>query len=172
MLCGRVVGFRGGAYHCVRLLFDTGYQDAGNHGWDCRRCQYPVIAVVDDTVGGSGTGIGHGLASMLNASILVAVLHRRLGRVDWGSIGWSALRVLVACIPVVLICLWVGSAAIWTQAGEWMMKSVVLIGRDRVQRHRLSRRAYHAGIGRTGRRAEDGKTKIGSDGGKVRSGLT
>ena len=76
----------------------------------------------------AGLALATALASMLNASILVAVLHRRLGRVDWGSIGWSALRVLVACIPVVLICLWVAGAVIWTQAGEWMMKSVVLIG--------------------------------------------
>ena len=46
---------------------------------------------------------------------------------DWGSIGRSALRVLVACIPVVLTCLWVAGATIWSQDGEWVMKSAILL---------------------------------------------
>ncbi len=76
----------------------------------------------------AGLALATALASMLNGSILVAVLHRRLGRVDWGSIGWSAVRVLVASTPVILTCVWVTGTAIWTQEGEWMMKSAVLIG--------------------------------------------
>lgn len=74
----------------------------------------------------AGLALATAVASMLNASILVAVLHRRLGRVDWGSIGRSVLRVSVACVPVVLICLGVAGAMIWTRDGEWLMKSVVL----------------------------------------------
>lgn len=75
----------------------------------------------------AGLALATALASMLNGGILVAVLHRRLGPVDWGSIGRSALRVLVACIPVVLTCLWVGGATIWSQDGEWVMKSAILV---------------------------------------------
>lgn len=75
----------------------------------------------------AGLALATALASMLNGSILVAVLHRRLGRVDWGSVGRSALRVSVACIPVVLICMGVAGAMIWTHEGEWLMKSAVLI---------------------------------------------
>ncbi len=74
----------------------------------------------------AGLALATALASMLNGSILVAVLHRRLGRVDWGSIGWSALRVLAASVPLVLVCWWVAGAAIWTQPGDWMMKSALL----------------------------------------------
>ncbi len=75
----------------------------------------------------AGLALATAMASMLNGSILVAVLHRRLGRIDWGSIGASAIRVLVACIPVLVICLWVANATIWAQEGEWMMKSVLLV---------------------------------------------
>jgi len=75
----------------------------------------------------AGLALATALASMLNGSILVAVLHRRLGRVDWGSIGRSAVRVLVASVPLVLICIWVESATVWTQEDEWVLKSVTLI---------------------------------------------
>lgn len=75
----------------------------------------------------AGLALATALASMLNGSILVALLHRRLGRVDWGSIGRSALRVLVACVPLVLICLGVAGAMIWTHEGEWLMKSAALV---------------------------------------------
>jgi putative peptidoglycan lipid II flippase len=78
-------------------------------------------------LGVAGLALATALASMLNGSILVAVLHRRLGRVDWGSIGRSAVRVLVASVPLVLICIWAESATVWTQEGEWAMKSVILI---------------------------------------------
>lgn len=65
---------------------------------------------------------------MLNGSILVGVLHRRLGRVDWGAILRSAGRVLGACIPMVAICLWIAGAAMWTEGGDWILKIAVLFG--------------------------------------------
>ncbi len=76
----------------------------------------------------AGLALATALASMLNGSILVAVLHRRLGRVDWGSIVRSACRVLGACIPMALICLWVAGASMWTASGNWMLKSAALFG--------------------------------------------
>ncbi len=76
----------------------------------------------------AGLALATALASMLNGSILVALLHRRLGRVDWGSIVRSSCRVLGACIPVALICFWVADASLWREGGNWTVKSVVLFG--------------------------------------------
>jgi putative peptidoglycan lipid II flippase len=54
------------------------------------------------------------------------VLNRRLGGVEWGSVGRSALRVLVACVPLVVSCLWVAGAQVWSQPDQWAAKSVML----------------------------------------------
>jgi len=75
----------------------------------------------------SGLALATALASMLNGSLLVAVLHRRLGRIDWGSIGRSALRVLMASIPVAAICVWVAAAPIWNQSDAWLLKVAILL---------------------------------------------
>jgi putative peptidoglycan lipid II flippase len=77
-------------------------------------------------LGASGLALATALAAMVNGGILVAVLNRRLGGVDWGSVWRSALRVFVACVPLVAACLWVSSAQVWTHADEWMAKSVML----------------------------------------------
>ena len=74
----------------------------------------------------AGLALATALASILNGGILVAVLHRRLGRVDWGSILRSACRVLGACVPVIVICFWVASASMWMESGKWIVKSAVL----------------------------------------------
>lgn len=79
-------------------------------------------------LGAPGLALATALASMLNGSILVAVLNRRLGRVDWGSVARSAGRVLIACLPLVLICLAVAQAPIWKEPGAWIMKTVWLAG--------------------------------------------
>jgi len=76
----------------------------------------------------AGLALATALASMLNGSILVAVLHRRLGRVDWGAVVRSAGRVLAACLPMAGICLWVASAPLWEETGQWIVKSVMLFG--------------------------------------------
>jgi len=77
-------------------------------------------------LGASGLALATALAGMVNGGILVAVLNRRLGGVEWGSVGRSAGRVLVACIPLVLACVWVAGAQVWTHEGEWAAKSVML----------------------------------------------
>lgn len=75
----------------------------------------------------AGLALATALAAMLNALTLVLVLNRRLGGVDWASVGRSAARVLVATLPLVLACLWVAGAAVWTHQGEWVAKTVMLI---------------------------------------------
>ncbi len=77
-------------------------------------------------LGASGLALATALAGMVNGGILVAVLNRRLGGVEWGAVGRSAGRVIVASIPLTLACLWVAGAQVWTHEGEWAAKSVML----------------------------------------------
>jgi len=78
------------------------------------------------SLGAAGLALATALAAVVNGGILVAVLHRRLGGVDWGSVGRSSLRVLVASVPLIAICAWVAAAQVWTHPGEWIEKSVML----------------------------------------------
>ena len=34
---------------------------------------------------------------------------------------------MVACLPLVLACLWVAGAQVWTHQDEWVAKSVMLV---------------------------------------------
>ncbi|MEW6543956.1 MAG: murein biosynthesis integral membrane protein MurJ [Nitrospirota bacterium] len=74
----------------------------------------------------AGLALATALAAMVNGAILVAVLNRRLGGLDWRSVRRSAGRDLVALLPLVLACVWVGGAAVWTRQGEWLAKTVML----------------------------------------------
>jgi putative peptidoglycan lipid II flippase len=78
------------------------------------------------SLGAAGLALATALAAMVNGGVLVAVLHRRLGGVEWGSVGRSSLRVLLASVPLVVVCAWVAAAQVWTQPGEWTAKSVML----------------------------------------------
>ncbi|WP_455377980.1 murein biosynthesis integral membrane protein MurJ [Petrachloros mirabilis] len=77
-------------------------------------------------LGASGLALATAFAAMVNGGILVAVLNRRLGGVYWGPIARSAVRVMAACLPLVMVCLWVEGARLWTQPNEWVAKSVML----------------------------------------------
>lgn len=74
----------------------------------------------------AGLALATALAAMVNGAILVTVLNRRLGGVDWSSIARSSARVMLATAPVAVACLWVAGAAVWTYPGEWIAKSVML----------------------------------------------
>jgi putative peptidoglycan lipid II flippase len=79
-----------------------------------------------DSLRHAGLALATALAGMLNVTILVAVLNRRLGGVDWASIRRSASRVVIASIPVVIVCLWVAGLEVWARQGEWIVKTVML----------------------------------------------
>ena len=79
------------------------------------------------SLGAAGLALSTALAAMVNGGILLAMLHRRLGGVEWGSVGRSSLRVLVASVPLVVVCTWVAAAQVWTHPGEWTAKSVMLL---------------------------------------------
>ncbi len=78
------------------------------------------------SLGAAGLALATALAAMVNGGILVAVLHRRLGGIEWGSVGRSSLRVLVASTPLAVICGWVSAAQLWTHPGDWLEKSIML----------------------------------------------
>ena len=78
------------------------------------------------SLGAAGLALATALAAIVNGGILVAVLHRRLGGIEWGSVGRSSLRVLVASVPLVVVCAWVADQQIWTHPGEWIEKSAML----------------------------------------------
>ena len=78
------------------------------------------------SIGAAGLALATALAAMVNGGILVGVLHRRLGGIEWGSVGRSSLRVLVASVPLVVICGWVAAARLWTHPGDWIEKSIML----------------------------------------------
>jgi putative peptidoglycan lipid II flippase len=79
-----------------------------------------------EPLGPAGLALATALAAMVNGGILVAVLNRRLGGVEWRSVGRSAMRVLSACLPMVLACSWVAGAQVWSHPADWTAKSVML----------------------------------------------
>ena len=79
------------------------------------------------SLGAAGLALATALAAMVNGGILVAVLNRRLGGVEWGSVGRTLLRVTAACVPMVVVCWWIVGAPIWSQSDNWVAKSVMLI---------------------------------------------
>ncbi len=79
------------------------------------------------TLGAPGLALATALAAMLNGAILVAVLNRRLGGMDWLSVGRSSLRVVVASLPLVFACFWVAGAQVWTHPEDWIAKTVMLV---------------------------------------------
>ncbi|MGZ9133217.1 MAG: lipid II flippase MurJ, partial [Nitrospira sp.] len=78
-------------------------------------------------LGAAGLALATALAAMVNGGILVVVLNRRLGGVEWESVIRSAGRVLVACVPIVMACWWVADAQIWAQPADWTAKSAMLV---------------------------------------------
>ena len=78
-------------------------------------------------LGAAGLALATALAAMVNGGILVVVLNRRLGGVEWESVIRSAGRVLVACVPIVMACWWVAGAQVWTQPDDWAEKSAMLV---------------------------------------------
>ncbi len=77
-------------------------------------------------LGAAGLALATALAAMVNGGILIAVLNRRLGGVEWASLGRSSMRVLVACLPMAIACWWVAEAQVWSHPSDWIAKSVML----------------------------------------------
>ncbi len=82
--------------------------------------------VLMDRLESAGLALATALASMLNVGILIVVLNRRLGGVDWRSVGRSATRTALATAPLIVACVWVAGAEVWVHEGEWIGKTVML----------------------------------------------
>lgn len=119
------------AFAGVRIIVSAFYSMQ-----DTRTPAYTAIAAVlanlvlslalMDVLQYAGLALATALAGILNAGILVTVLNRRLGGVDWSSIVRSSIRVVVASLPVLITCLWVADLNVWTQPGEWITKITIL----------------------------------------------
>ena len=77
-------------------------------------------------LGAAGLALATALAAMVNGGILVAVLNRRLGGINWGSVWRTSLRVIAACVPMMIVCWWISSAQVWAQPADWIAKTVML----------------------------------------------
>ena len=73
-----------------------------------------------------GLALATALSAMLNITILVAVLTHRVHGIDWWQIGQSLGRVLIATIPVTLVCVWISSLGIWQREDEWITKGILV----------------------------------------------
>jgi putative peptidoglycan lipid II flippase len=78
-------------------------------------------------LGAAGLALATALAAMVNGGILVAVLNRRLGGIEWASVGRSSMRVLMACLPVAAACWWVAGAEVWSHQADWVPKTGMLL---------------------------------------------
>jgi putative peptidoglycan lipid II flippase len=77
-------------------------------------------------LGAAGLALATALAAILNGAILVVVLNRRLGGIDWRSVGRSSGRAVIASVPLTLACWWVAGAQVWAHPDGWIAKSVML----------------------------------------------
>ena len=77
-------------------------------------------------LGAAGLALATALAAMVNGGILIVVLNRRLGGVEWGSVGRSLFRSMLACLPLVAACVWGAGTEVWSRPDEWVAKTVVL----------------------------------------------
>ncbi len=75
----------------------------------------------------AGLALATSLSAILNVTLLVVLLARRLGAFGWNAILRSHARVLLAALPIVVTCLWVAGLGVWTQPEAWAAKTVMLI---------------------------------------------
>ncbi len=75
-----------------------------------------------------GLALATACASMLNASILITILNRRIGGLHWARLAKSVGRTVVALIPLVVICILVTSSEVWRPTDAFLMKVSILMG--------------------------------------------
>ena len=77
-------------------------------------------------LGHGGLALATSLSALLNMTILIWIIHRRLNGIEWKGILQSVTKVVLATLPILLIGSIVNQAAIWHLPGEWFLKSVWL----------------------------------------------
>ena len=79
-----------------------------------------------EPLGHGGLALATAIAAMVNVSILMMVLTYRLGGMEWGRIGGSLSRAGLACVPVLMVCVWIADLAVWERPEEWLLKGAIL----------------------------------------------
>ncbi|HLB95132.1 MAG TPA: murein biosynthesis integral membrane protein MurJ [Nitrospiria bacterium] len=79
-------------------------------------------------LGHGGLALATSLSAILNLSLLVMILHRRLAGMAWGAILHSIAKVVLATLPVGLIGWLVSRMALWSLSGVWLEKGIWLMG--------------------------------------------
>jgi len=73
-----------------------------------------------------GLALATSLSAILNFSLLLLILRKRIGRVDGKRILNSHLKVIVASAPLFLISWWMNTQKIWLSTGNWLLKAALL----------------------------------------------
>jgi putative peptidoglycan lipid II flippase len=73
-----------------------------------------------------GLALATSVATMLNVSVLLVFLVKKIGHLDWRAILTSLLRTAIASVVVVVICRWVAIHDLWIQNGDWSAKAMLL----------------------------------------------
>ncbi len=79
-------------------------------------------------LGHGGLALATSLSALLNLTLLVLIINKRLQGIDWGSVLYSVGKVTLATVPIVLIGWYVNHAPIWSLPGEWFLKGIWLFG--------------------------------------------
>lgn len=75
-----------------------------------------------------GLALATSLAAVVNFSLLLIILRRRIGRIDGRRIVQSHLKVILASLCLLPVSLFVNSQSVWLTRGEWSFKVVLLSG--------------------------------------------
>ena len=73
-----------------------------------------------------GLALGASLSAILNFSLLLIILRRRIGKVDGRRILRSHLKVIFASFSVIFPSVWLSHRTIWSEGGFWEVKTLLL----------------------------------------------
>jgi putative peptidoglycan lipid II flippase len=79
-------------------------------------------------LGHGGLALATSLSALLNLSLLIFIINKRLEGIEWISVFQSVKKVVLATLPIVLIGWYVSGAPVWGLAGEWFSKGIWLLG--------------------------------------------
>lgn len=75
----------------------------------------------------TGLALAAALAAIGHTTILATILGKRLQGLLWKTLGASLVRTGIALLPVIGICTWIGSLALWQEVGQSPQKMVWLL---------------------------------------------
>lgn len=73
-----------------------------------------------------GLALATSLSAILNFSLLLFILRKRIGRIDGKRILNSHLKVLLASSTLLPASLWLNAQEMWLSSGDWLLKAALL----------------------------------------------